>query len=48
MIESALERIEDGDYGRCGECGGVISKTRLAAIPFTPVCIKCAEQLEGY
>ena len=48
LIESALERIEAGDYGRCAECGGVIAKTRLNAIPYTPVCIKCAEQLEGF
>jgi len=45
-IEVALERIEDGDYGKCLECDGVISKTRLNAIPYTPVCIKCAEALE--
>ena len=45
-IEVSLERIEDGDYGKCTECDGVISKTRLNAIPYTPVCIKCAEALE--
>jgi DnaK suppressor protein len=46
-IESALERIEDNEYGKCSECGGVISKTRLNAIPYTSLCIKCAEALEG-
>lgn len=45
-IESSLERIEDGMYGKCVECEGVIPKTRLNAIPYTPVCIKCAEALE--
>ena len=45
-IEKSLERIEDGDYGKCAECEGVISKTRLSAIPYTPVCIRCAELLE--
>ena len=45
-IESALERIEDGVYGRCTECNGVIPKTRLNAIPYTPLCIKCAEARE--
>jgi DnaK suppressor protein len=43
MIETALQRIEDGDYGLCEQCDGVIPKTRLNAIPYTPVCIKCAE-----
>jgi len=43
MIETALQRIEEGNYGLCEQCDGVIPKTRLNAIPYTPVCIKCAE-----
>jgi len=46
-IEAALERIEDGVYGSCVECGGRIPKTRLNAIPYTPCCVKCASKLEG-
>ncbi len=46
-IELALERIEDGSYGRCAQCDGVISKARLNAIPYTSVCIKCAEIQEN-
>jgi DnaK suppressor protein len=46
-IEAALERIEDGRYGRCVVCDGAIPKARLNAIPYTPVCIKCAEQQEN-
>ncbi len=46
-IDDALERIADGTYGKCAECDGVIPKTRLNAIPYTSVCIKCAEQLES-
>ena len=42
MIEFALQRIENGTYGQCEECDGVISKQRLNALPFTPVCIRCA------
>ncbi len=45
-IEASLERIEDGTYGQCDECGGVISKARLNAIPYTPMCIRCAQQME--
>jgi RNA polymerase-binding transcription factor DksA len=45
-IESAIEKIEDGVFGECEECGGVISKARLQAIPYTPMCIKCAQKLE--
>lgn len=46
-IEAALERIEDGVYGSCDECGSVIPKTRLNAIPYTPFCVKCAEKLQS-
>ena len=45
-IENALERIEDVEYGKCEECGGAITKSRLNAIPYTALCIKCAEQME--
>ena len=46
LIEAALERIEDGTYGSCTECGGRIPKTRLNAIPYTPHCIKCATEVQ--
>ena len=45
-IENSLERIEDGTYGHCEECGTTIPKMRLNAIPSTALCIKCAQQLE--
>jgi DnaK suppressor protein len=47
MIEAALERISDGSYGRCVQCETSIPKARLNAIPYTPVCIKCAAAQEG-
>ncbi len=45
-IESALERIEDRTYGLCEDCGKAIKRTRLKAIPHTPVCIHCASERE--
>ncbi len=45
-IESALERLEDGSYGTCEECGLKIPKTRLDAIPYTTMCVKCASRFE--
>ncbi len=47
LIESALERIEDGVYGQCEECGARIPKSRLNALPFATMCVKCASQLEA-
>lgn len=49
QIETSLERIEEGTYGRCEECGVKIPKTRLNAIPYASLCVKCAAQEEqGY
>lgn len=42
-IESALERIEDGTFGTCEECGVKIPKLRINAIPYASHCVKCAE-----
>jgi RNA polymerase-binding transcription factor DksA len=47
LVEEALERIRSRRYGLCEECGGVIAKKRLEAIPFAPTCIRCAEKLEN-
>ena len=45
-VETALEQIEDGSYGKCDDCGKAIRKTRLKAIPYTPLCIDCASNRE--
>jgi len=46
-IEAALERIEDGVYGQCEECGAKIPRARLSAIPYATMCVKCAARYEG-
>jgi RNA polymerase-binding protein DksA len=38
-IDAALQRIEDGTYGICENCGKPIAPERLAAIPWTRLCI---------
>ncbi|MCC6508344.1 MAG: TraR/DksA C4-type zinc finger protein [Pirellulaceae bacterium] len=47
QIEAALDRIEQGVYGSCEECGGRIPKARLEVLPDTPYCVKCASNLGG-
>ena len=42
MIEAALDRIANGDYGSCAECGEPIADERLDAVPATPLCADCA------
>ncbi|MFM8735851.1 MAG: TraR/DksA family transcriptional regulator [Pirellulales bacterium] len=46
LVERALERIKEKRFGTCEECGGVIAKKRLEAIPFAAMCIRCAEKME--
>lgn len=38
-VEGALQRIDDGTYGKCEICGEAISDARLEAMPATPFCI---------
>lgn len=42
QISTALQRMEAGTYQQCQQCGEDISFARLAAIPFTNLCIRCA------
>lgn len=46
QISDAIERIENGQYGFCDECGTAISAARLAALPYADTCIDCAERGE--
>jgi RNA polymerase-binding protein DksA len=45
-IEAAVERIEDGSFGQCEECGRKIPEPRLEAIPYAALCVRCASQQE--
>lgn len=45
-IDEALKRIDDKTYGKCQECGKKIDKQRLAAIPYTSMCIDCQGKKE--
>jgi DnaK suppressor protein len=47
-IEKALQRIEDGDYGECHECGNPIAFARLQAQPFAILCIDCQSASENH
>ena len=42
MIEAALLRVAEGEYGYCVDCGDKISEERLDVLPATPKCQKCA------
>ena len=45
-IDEALNSIKEGTYGICKNCGGLIQKPRLQALPFAKNCIRCQALLE--
>src|SRR4051812_31934646 len=38
QVNDALQRIEEGTYGICIDCGRDIPQARLDAVPWTPYC----------
>ena len=46
QLTAALERIQQGHYGACAECGRPIEAARLAAVPESELCLACQERRE--
>lgn len=46
-LDDALKRIEKGTYGFCTECGNLMDKERLEAVPHAHQCIDCKTKLGG-
>lgn len=42
QVEYALQRLNDGTYDSCSDCGKAINPERLRALPSTTLCIRCA------
>src|SRR6266446_10012133 len=42
-IDAALERIENGGYGKCVHCGEPIQEKRLEAVPWARHCLRCQD-----
>lgn len=45
-VDDALDRIGNGSYGICEECGGSIGLKRLEARPVAKYCVPCKTKLE--
>jgi len=45
-IDEAIERLDNGTFGICEECGEAIDIRRLDARPVTTLCINCKTQQE--
>lgn len=45
-LAEALQRLREGTYGTCEECGEAIAPARLKAMPEVTTCIRCQDRLE--
>lgn len=45
-VDAALERIANGTFGECEDCGGEIGIERLKIRPVTTLCIQCKSDRE--
>jgi DnaK suppressor protein len=45
-ILAAIQRLAEGDYGICEECGDEIAVDRLKVQPVTTVCLSCRRHME--
>ena len=45
-IKEALQRVEEGSFGVCDNCGEEIGEKRLEARPVTTQCIDCKTEAE--
>ena len=45
-LSAALDRLAEGEYGTCVECGEEISPARLRAMPEVQTCVRCQDRIE--
>ncbi|MGW2683133.1 TraR/DksA family transcriptional regulator [Streptomyces sp. NPDC001414] len=46
-LDRALERLAEGDCGRCEQCGELIPMERLEVRPAARTCVRCAPAARG-
>jgi DnaK suppressor protein len=46
MLDTAIRRLDAGEYGLCEDCGARIGAGRLKALPFAKRCLSCQHQTE--
>lgn len=44
----ALDRLAEGEFGRCIDCGEMINPKRLMAVPWAECCVRCQAERENY
>ena len=46
LVEEAIVKINDGQYGVCSKCEELIPEKRLTVVPFASHCVDCLAALE--
>lgn len=46
-IDQALDRIDEGSYNECEDCGEAIGEARLRVVPYATLCVDCKADREG-
>jgi DnaK suppressor protein len=46
LIDKALTKMQDGNYGKCEVCGRDIDPARLKALPYAVLCMTCQAKSE--
>ena len=46
QIETAINKIREGTYGKCDRCQKTIPTARLQALPFSSMCVDCQRKRE--
>ena len=44
QVQAALQRIEDGTFGKCVNCSKPISIARMEALPYASMCMDCQQK----
>lgn len=47
QIRAALQRLDDGSYGSCVDCGSPIGEARLSVRPEAARCVECQGKAEA-
>ena len=46
QIDKAMQKVEEGSYGKCSNCGEIIEEKRLEFNPAATYCSQCQNKIE--
>ena len=47
-VDRALEKVDEGTYGLCDDCGQLIASERLEAMPSATLCVTCSARRSAH